>query len=476
MRPPAYLALLPLAAAGCGVGADTAVSVDRPLQCSAQGQPTRTQSLPLRALSLPLPSAAPPPAEPRAFGQPVLVWLNRQTASYRQAIYDNSATGESAILQKVASATVPGYVGSDASWQTVVSCIHSEFSRFNVTFTETRPTSGVWVEAHFGGDTTNIGEAANQASGYAAPDFTTCKVVENAIVMIFTAPIGGDTQFICETAAMEIAHAFALDHEYLCQDPMTYLDNCGPKTFQDKTVQCGEFSPRACPCNKATQNSVQMLLQQVGPAPVDNTPPTVDIVAPSEGQQVPAGPLQVVVRASDDRDVAKIELHVGSGATALVSTCGDNVIPCMRSGDTATFTVASPQSTLQAVAYDGANNRGQSAVRTIQVAGGGGGGSVNIGSGDLMLSVIGGGMSYTAGSQLVLQIQALSSGRINRMSIRWTDPAGASMEMPACDLGGGKFDAAIQLGPNSGNRSFIITAGDDKGQRTSTPPQQVRVP
>ena len=69
---------------------------------------------------------------------------------------------------------------------------------------------------------------------------------------------------ICETAGQETAHAFGLDHEFLCQDPMTYLVGCGAKSFQDEYVPCGEFQPRECNCGTPTQNSVQSMYQLFG--------------------------------------------------------------------------------------------------------------------------------------------------------------------------------------------------------------------
>ena len=76
----------------------------------------------------------------------------------------------------------------------------------------------------------------------------------------------------CEIAAQEIAHAYGLDHEFLCDDPMTYLSGCGRKTFQDRTVSCGEYSARACKCS-GQQNSYRALIDRLGPAGSAPPPP-----------------------------------------------------------------------------------------------------------------------------------------------------------------------------------------------------------
>ena len=68
----------------------------------------------------------------------------------------------------------------------------------------------------------------------------------------------GGLQSLCETVTQEVAHAFTLDHELLCEDPMTYLDGCGAKSFQNVLAPCGEYEERPCSCgDPAGQNSVQ---------------------------------------------------------------------------------------------------------------------------------------------------------------------------------------------------------------------------
>ena len=71
---------------------------------------------------------------------------------------------------------------------------------------------------------------------------------------------------MCETASMELAHAFGLDHAYDCAEVMSYLPRCGPRRFVDRETPCGEHAPRLCVRGAATQNSHRYLLQLLGPA------------------------------------------------------------------------------------------------------------------------------------------------------------------------------------------------------------------
>src|SRR5690606_29976970 len=87
---------------------------------------------------------------------------------------------------------------------------------------------------------------------------------------------------LCEVTAHEVGHAAGLEHEYLCEDPMTYLRGCGEKSFQDVSSRCGTTEPRDCVCGP-TQNTVAHLFDTFGPRPgADLEAPAVEILSPTE--------------------------------------------------------------------------------------------------------------------------------------------------------------------------------------------------
>ncbi|MFT7626129.1 MAG: hypothetical protein ACI9WU_005322 [Myxococcota bacterium] len=62
--------------------------------------------------------------------------------------------------------------------------------------------------------------------------------------MVFAASLRNSVRSMCETASMEIAHAYGLDHSRHCRDFMTYKKRSGTRRFVDKDVACGERATR----------------------------------------------------------------------------------------------------------------------------------------------------------------------------------------------------------------------------------------
>jgi hypothetical protein len=111
-----------------------------------------------------------------------------------------------------------------------------------------------------------------------------------------------------------MAHAFGLDHEFLCADPMTYLSDCGSsKTFQNAEARCGEYEARDCECSRPSQNSYKKMMSVFGPRAA--TPPQVGITEPHPGDTVPPW---FVVRADISGNVGlySVELRI-NGVTVL---------------------------------------------------------------------------------------------------------------------------------------------------------------
>jgi hypothetical protein len=276
------------------------------------------------------------------------VYLNRSGGTFTPGNED-SATNSSIVPTQ--ASTVSGWSLGDQAWTQFVQCLKLQYARFDVEFTEVEPSGAVdYIENVVGGTPGQVQLPANV--GGVAPFSNDCSTVERGITFTFAGVYKGNVQLICETSAQEIAHAFGLDHEFLCSDPMTYLTGCGPKSFQDKVASCGEDKVRPCACG-GQQNSVQALLQVLGPA--DLSVPLVEITQPAQGTNVVAG-FKIVAAATGAGGVAKVDFSIDG---VLAGT--DQTAPFSQS---APLTLATGAHTVEVRATDSA---GKSSTKTISV-------------------------------------------------------------------------------------------------------------
>ncbi len=177
---------------------------------------------------------------------------------------DDAAAGSSSVIahQGDAPRTVPGWKGSAKAWRELLACVREQFAPFDVEVTDQPPASREHVLVAVGGRPKDIGVKDGQVAGLAPFN---SELIPRAVVFAFAATQRHQPRGVCETIAMEVAHAYGLDHAYLCSDVMSYLKPCGKRRFVDKDVACGEKRPRRCADGAATQNSHRRLLTALGP-------------------------------------------------------------------------------------------------------------------------------------------------------------------------------------------------------------------
>jgi len=211
-----------------------------------------------------------------AFARQVLPAANATGVAQSRTLYLNpngvllvpgnndSRTDTSSIVTEPTE--IPGWDIDQDTWDATVSCIRDLYSRFDVTVTDEDPGETPHIEAVFGGHPSYVGLPDNVAG--VSPFTEDCSIIENSIVFTFTDVLPDDAQVMCEVMGQEIAHSFGLDHEMLPEDPMTYLDYAGNRSFQDAMASCGEYSDRMCGINGSVcrdrQNSVLMLESRLG--------------------------------------------------------------------------------------------------------------------------------------------------------------------------------------------------------------------
>jgi MYXO-CTERM domain-containing protein len=224
---------------------------------------------------------------------------------------EDSVSNRSSIIPRTSTLT-PFEAGSTA-WAAVVDCVAKAYRPFNIVITDQDPSPAPHFEAVVAGTPDEVGFPDN-IGGVAPFD---CGVIDNAVTYSFANLYGGSVPDICWTVAQESAHAFGLDHEFLCEDPLTYLTECGSqKWFRNVDAQCGELQARECMCPGSRQNSFASIRSLFGPG-VD-TPPTVAIAEPADGASVSKG-FAVTATASDDVEIDRVELWINGQKIATAA-------------------------------------------------------------------------------------------------------------------------------------------------------------
>lgn len=192
-----------------------------------------------------------------------IIYLERRPIELKPG-EDDAENGYSSVLQSASNkpARTKGWTGGDAKWKKLVACVQTMFSPFDVVVTDERPSESHFMMVVVGGKPDDIGmKNSHHVSGLAPFNGG---VIARAVVFGFSGTTNNDVRQTCETIAMEVAHAYGLDHAYLCKDVMTYLSGCGPKSFVDQDAPCGESKKRVCEGGGKTQNSYRRLIDVLG--------------------------------------------------------------------------------------------------------------------------------------------------------------------------------------------------------------------
>lgn len=238
------------------------------------------------------------------------------------------------------SIDVPAFAGGSSRWDSVMTCVQGHFADFDVRVTDRRPQQGPYIMMMVGGRSSMLGYP--DSVGGVAP--YTGGVVQDAVGYVFSAGMRHDPRAVCQTTAHEIGHTLGLDHTYDCSDVMSYLGGCGDKSFQNKSMRCGEWDARGCSTGDPRQNSHQRLVSAVGrrsrgsdpsgpsprpPTPTKPTPPA-DTQGPSIRVRSMGGNtfesesyFIVEFGVQDQSGLAAIELLWRTNGTTSVFRCGE---------------------------------------------------------------------------------------------------------------------------------------------------------
>jgi len=270
---------------------------------AARTASAQSDDRPIIGLTIPIEASEILPVAPEDLRANRLLYLNRcvggETVS--GCGYNDSSTNCSSIIN--GTKQFPAFPYGDASWDQVVAHTADIYAPFAITVTDVDPGSAAHHEVIVCGSPTILGMDSNV--GGVSP-FYNCSVINKSISFVFPTVWGNVPRGLGETVAHEAGHAFGLEDEYLCTDPMTYLTGCGDKYFQDEYANCGGFTEESCWCG-GQQNSWRILMNNIGAS--DPTPPQITITEPANNANVNQG-FVVRVTIEDDSGIDWAKLRI----------------------------------------------------------------------------------------------------------------------------------------------------------------------
>jgi MYXO-CTERM domain-containing protein len=262
------------------------------------------------------PDFKPQPAAPKTR----VIFLNRMGGTYQVAASTNSAAGTVSRREFGGTSVKIPPMSNRFNWTTVSACVKNHYKAYNVRFVETRPTSGVYVEAVVGGDGSEVqaGGGGGGLLGIAAAD-NFCGVTEAGIAFSFAEAhqgIGQDDAELCGTVAHELGHVLSLEHEILAKDLMSYvpITQSSTKAFVSQESACGTDSQNVLDCTCPTTssnrtNSGVRILAALGTKSTETVPPTITLDSP-KGNATLGPSFTVKATAADNTAIDVVTLFV----------------------------------------------------------------------------------------------------------------------------------------------------------------------
>ena len=403
------------------------------------------------------------------------IFVNKDGATLSPGDDDSSANRSSIVGS---TTTIPAYEKDAASWSQFLTCIQGQFARFNVTVTDVDPGATPHLEAIVGGYPGLVGLGGSV--GGVSPMMDDCSLIETSIVYVFSQQFDSP-QVECQVAAQELGHSIGMDHEFLCEDPMTYLYGCGDKTFQDVDASCGESSPRTCMCGGATQNSVQFLTDRLGlagatPPPTPPPPGTakVDGLVPDDGATLEQN-TTIDVGASVT-GASKVFLRwtiVGDGTSDLPCATLKSGVTCDVAGGRYTWhlPVGTGTRTWSIHALDAASGAFDSPTRSLTLTSG-----TTPPSGTPSVVTPAEGASFAPGADVRVRVDLTGVADLDSVWLRWNGPAGDTMSpLKAISSSQWGIDLSISNHAATGPRTLGVTAWTHAGVAIVAPSRTIHV-
>jgi hypothetical protein len=194
-------------------------------------------------------------------GPAAIVYLNRDGATFTRG--PESSVDNTTLVVEDEFVFEPHPFG-DNNWDSLAGCFRAGLSPFHIDVVEQDPGPVDHTEIVF--STTWIDTDVASISAFS------CASYPRGTAFVFSDNFAeSDWQSECDLALQQFGVVGGgLDHSFDCRDYMSYLDSgCDSKDWVDEPLPCGELEERDCMCDRASQNSFQILLSTFGPACTD---------------------------------------------------------------------------------------------------------------------------------------------------------------------------------------------------------------
>jgi len=158
--------------------------------------------------------------------------------------------------------TLTAFSGTDNTFNSVVECIAGLVAPFGIAVTTSDPSPQLHTEMVLAGTP----EQFLLPGGVQGIAPFTCNLVANAPAFVFANDLGTDVELMCYTAAAQLGSLAGLEPLHNCLDVMSYLSDCGERSYRNEVSSCGTFSAAPCMCGGTTRNSFAVMRNIFGPA------------------------------------------------------------------------------------------------------------------------------------------------------------------------------------------------------------------
>lgn len=273
------------------------------------------------------------PHSSRASSDPTVLFLNFDGAELLSGP-DDSRSNLTTITSL--AGPYPAYGEDGAKRQAVMQAVREDWSAYNAVITDRRPESGDYVMTMIG-----PGNPEDDSRlGVAVLDCGDTRTRNNVVFAFHSSSDSHTATSTATTISQEIGHSVGLEHVDQASDIMNPTNVGGNPAFRDECLPLSQGSE--CPAqheaecgSSEQQNSHRELYDLMGPATPDASGPSIELIAPLDGENFELDEsFEIVIDADDGFTVHKAALFVNTvlqdtddaapfGWTAMQSVSGE---------------------------------------------------------------------------------------------------------------------------------------------------------